>query len=40
MDKSIIGLKISKLMNSDFILNQYAKIAEGKPEVDKEKIFC
>ncbi|MCI8546377.1 MAG: hypothetical protein HFJ44_04000 [Clostridia bacterium] len=40
MDKSIIGLKISKLMNSDFILNQYAKIAEGKPEVDKEKYFA
>ena len=26
-------------MNSDFILNQYAKIAEGKPEVDKENIL-
>lgn len=40
MYKSIIGLKISRLMNSDFILNQYAKIAEGKTEVDKEKYFA
>lgn len=40
MDKSIIGLKISKLMNSEFILDQYAKVATGKPEDDKEKYFA
>lgn len=40
MNKSVIGLRISNMMNSDFILEKYAKFAEGKNEADKEKYFA
>lgn len=40
MDKSILGLKLSKVMNSDFLLKKYAEFADGKPIGDKEAYFA
>lgn len=40
MDKSIIGLKLSKAMNSDFILKKYGELSAGKLVSDREKYYA
>lgn len=40
MDKSVLGLRLANVINSDFILKKYAELTEGKLIGDKEAYFA